>query len=82
MKVIFNADDFGLTTGVNNGIVQAFRHGVVRSTTLMVDMPGESHAVALAAQVPEFRLFLAFGASRILTRSRCMKKWWPKWSIF
>ncbi|ANU35394.1 chitin disaccharide deacetylase [Vibrio scophthalmi] len=69
MKVIFNADDFGLTAGVNNGIVQAFRHGVVRSTTLMVDMPGESHAVALAAQVPELKvgLHLRFTAGKPLT---------------
>ena len=43
MKVIFNADDFGLTNGVNNGIVQAFHQGVVRSTTFMVGMRMRSH---------------------------------------
>ena len=69
MKVIFNADDFGLTEGVNNGIVQAFRQGVVRSTTFMVDMPGEAHAVKLAAQIPELKigLHLRFTAGKPLT---------------
>ncbi|MBT0322946.1 ChbG/HpnK family deacetylase, partial [Vibrio campbellii] len=31
MKVIFNADDFGLTQGVNNGIIKAHQQGVVLS---------------------------------------------------
>jgi chitin disaccharide deacetylase len=34
-KLIFNADDFGLTAGVNRGIVEANADGVVSSTTLM-----------------------------------------------
>ncbi|GAK82841.1 cellobiose phosphotransferase system YdjC-like protein [Vibrio ponticus] len=69
MKVIFNADDFGLTEGVNNGIAAAFRQGVVRSTTLMVNMPGEAHAVQLAASMPELKvgLHLRFTAGKPLT---------------
>ncbi|WP_104029253.1 chitin disaccharide deacetylase [Vibrio jasicida] len=50
MKVIFNADDFGLTPGVNNGIIKAHQQGVVRSTTMMVGMGAEKHAVELAKQ--------------------------------
>ncbi|MFZ3339344.1 MAG: ChbG/HpnK family deacetylase [Terriglobales bacterium] len=34
-QLIVNADDFGLTSGVNRGIVEAHRDGVVSSTTLM-----------------------------------------------
>jgi len=34
-RLIVNADDFGLTSGVNRAIVEAHRDGVVSSTTLM-----------------------------------------------
>ncbi len=50
--VIFNADDFGLTEGVNAGIIGAYRHGLVRSTSLMVTTPGFDDAVALSRAHP------------------------------
>lgn len=53
MRLIFNADDFGLTEGVNLGILKAFTNGVVRSTTLMVNMPFAKDAVEIAKQNPE-----------------------------
>ena len=34
-RLIVNADDFGLTAGVNRGIIQANQEGIVTSTTLM-----------------------------------------------
>jgi hopanoid biosynthesis associated protein HpnK len=34
-RLIVNADDFGLTQGVNRAIVEAHEHGVVTSSTLM-----------------------------------------------
>ena len=34
-RLIVNADDFGLTQGVNRAIVEAHRHGIVTSSTLM-----------------------------------------------
>ena len=34
--LIVNADDFGLSDGVNDGIVRAYTNGIVRSTSLMV----------------------------------------------
>ncbi|MDL2207165.1 ChbG/HpnK family deacetylase [Desulfovibrio sp. OttesenSCG-928-M16] len=52
---IFNADDLGISPGVNAGILKAVRHGVVRSASLMVTMPycedavrGVIHPTALA----------------------------------
>ena len=27
-KIIFNADDFGYSNGINYGIIDAFKHGV------------------------------------------------------
>lgn len=34
-KVIFNADDFGLSSGVNRAIIESHRNGVVNSTTIL-----------------------------------------------
>lgn len=35
-KIIINADDLGLSKGVNNGILEAYKNGVVNSASLMV----------------------------------------------
>ncbi len=42
-RLIVNADDFGLTPGVSEGILAAHRHGIVTSTTLLVNRPIERH---------------------------------------
>lgn len=47
MKLIVNADDFGLSNGVNYGIIDAYKNGVVRSTSIMAGMPGFKHGVEL-----------------------------------
>ena len=51
-RLIVNADDFGLTAGVNAGIVEAFECGILRSTTLMANGPAFDDAVRLARQAP------------------------------
>jgi len=51
-RVIINADDFGLSPGVNRGIVEAHDSGILTSTTLMVNMPACDEAVALAEKRP------------------------------
>ena len=38
-RLIVNADDFGLTRGVSEGILAAHRHGIVTSTTVLVNRP-------------------------------------------
>lgn len=48
MKVIFNADDYGLCKGVNLGIVESYENGLVKSATMMANMPGFDHAVSIA----------------------------------
>jgi predicted glycoside hydrolase/deacetylase ChbG (UPF0249 family) len=40
IRLIINADDFGMTEGVCRGIVEAIRTGVVTATTAMVCVPG------------------------------------------
>lgn len=52
VKLIINADDFAYSKGVNHGIIEAFRNGIVTSATLMTNMPGAAHAAALALENP------------------------------
>jgi hopanoid biosynthesis associated protein HpnK len=51
-KLIVNADDFGLTAGVNRAIVEAHRGGVVSSATLMANGAAFDDAVTAARSVP------------------------------
>ena len=51
-RLIVNADDFGLTTSVSEGVIDAFRNKQVSSTTLLVNTPGTEEAVGLAEQNP------------------------------
>jgi len=47
-RLIVNADDFGLTAGVNRAIVEAHQHGIVTSTTLMANSRAFAGAAELA----------------------------------
>ena len=47
-KVIINADDFGLTSGCNRGIIKAFKEGIVTSATVMMNMPKNGEAIIMA----------------------------------
>jgi chitin disaccharide deacetylase len=47
-NLVINADDFGLTEGINRGIVDAFQNGIVTSTSLLATMPAFHHAAELA----------------------------------
>jgi chitin disaccharide deacetylase len=51
-RLIVNADDFGLTAGVNRAIVEAHNGGVVSSTTLMANGAAFADAVAAARSAP------------------------------
>lgn len=50
--LIVNADDLGLSEGVNRGILDAHRDGIVTSATLMVRQPAAEHAAELVAANP------------------------------
>jgi chitin disaccharide deacetylase len=56
--LIVNADDFGACSGVNRGIVEAHRRGIVTSTSLMVDGSGAEEAAGLAAGCPKLGIGL------------------------
>ena len=51
-RLIFNADDFGFTRDVNEGIVEAHQHGVLTATTLMANGDAFEHAIACARETP------------------------------
>ena len=52
MKIIVHGDDFGLTKGVNQGIVQACAQGVLRSTSLVACGEDFEDAINLARENP------------------------------
>jgi chitin disaccharide deacetylase len=56
--LVVNADDFGMSPGVNEGIVDAHVHGIVTSASLMVGRPGSEHAAALLDAHPSLSVGL------------------------
>ena len=51
-RLIINADDFGLTSGVNRAISEANRSGVLTSATMMANAPAFAEAAELAKAQP------------------------------
>lgn len=50
--LVVNGDDFGLTPGVNEGIVDAHRRGVLTSASLFACAPATPHAIELTRALP------------------------------
>ncbi len=57
-KVIFSADDFGLSEAVNEGIERAHRDGLLGSASLMVSGAAANDAVRRAKTMPGLRVGL------------------------
>jgi len=51
-QLVVNADDFGFTPDVNQGIVEAHRGGILTATTLMANGAAFDDAVRLARETP------------------------------
>ncbi|HEY6442171.1 MAG TPA: ChbG/HpnK family deacetylase [Candidatus Acidoferrales bacterium] len=51
-RLIVNADDFGLTRGITDGIILAHRYGFLTSTSLMANMPAAKYAVDRLLSAP------------------------------
>src|SRR5215469_7018303 len=56
--LIVNGDDFGASHGINRGIIEAHRQGIVTSTSLLVTMPWSEEAARLARAVPDLSVGL------------------------
>jgi chitin disaccharide deacetylase len=51
LRLIVNADDFGLSSGVNAAVQSAHAAGLLTSATIMANMPSASEAVQIAKQL-------------------------------
>lgn len=68
--LIVNADDFGFTRGVNAGIVEAHKNGILTATTLMANGDAFDDAVTLASQTPSLEVgchLVLIGGKSLLT---------------
>jgi hypothetical protein len=73
-KLIVNADDFGRTHKVSEGIFKAHHDGIVTSASVMMNMPGAAHDLTLAAsEAPK----LALGVHLVFTIGRPLLP--PEW---
>lgn len=51
-RIIINADDFGLTQGVNRAVIELHRSGVLSSATLMANASATNEAIHFALKTP------------------------------
>src|SRR5436190_22737022 len=56
--LIVNADDFGASPGINRGILEAHRLGILTSTSLLVNRPWSEPAAVLSRDAPELSIGL------------------------
>lgn len=59
-RLVVNADDLGLSRGVNQGIFEAHAKGIVTSASLMVLRPGAADAARRARRHPRLSIGLHF----------------------
>ena len=55
-QIILNADDFGMSEAFNHGVIKSYTDGLVRSASIMINMPAAAHAIALAKEHPALYL--------------------------
>src|SRR5438477_214415 len=70
--VIVNADDFGQSPGVTQGIIEAHQHGIVTSASLMVNWPAAAEAAAYGRAHADLSLGLHFDVGEWCYRN---EKW-------
>ena len=54
MRIIANADDFGLSISTVEATIEGFESGALTSATIMVNLPGTAKALEYAKAHPEF----------------------------
>jgi predicted glycoside hydrolase/deacetylase ChbG (UPF0249 family) len=59
-RLIVTADDFGLSPGVDQGILESFRNGIVNSTALLVNFPDVANSVTLLRSEPGLEVGIHF----------------------
>jgi chitin disaccharide deacetylase len=76
--LIVNADDFGRSFGVNQGIIAAYEHGIVTSASLMVRWPAAAEAAAYGRGHPNLSLGLHFDLGEWIYRD---ETWLPLYEV-
>jgi predicted glycoside hydrolase/deacetylase ChbG (UPF0249 family) len=76
--LIVNADDFGLSVGVNRGIIRAHEQGIVTSTSLMVRWPAAAEAARYALQRPRLSVGLHLDLVEWIYRDY---EWVPRYQV-
>lgn len=68
-KIIINSDDFGISEAYNLGVIQAFLHGGISSTTLLINADHTDQAISLANEHPSLGvgLHLALSSFKSIT---------------
>jgi len=56
--LIVNGDDFGASRGINRGIMEAHRRGILTSASLMVNAPASEEAAGLSRGAPDLSVGL------------------------
>jgi chitin disaccharide deacetylase len=67
-QLVVNADDFGFTRDVNQGIIEAHQHGILTAATIMANAAAFDDAVRLARENPALDL----GAHLVLVGGRSL----------
>jgi predicted glycoside hydrolase/deacetylase ChbG (UPF0249 family) len=67
--LIVNADDFGASRGINRGILEAHRCGILTSTSLLVNSPWSEDAIEESRVAPELSVGLHVDLGQDLTES-------------
>ena len=76
--LIVNADDFGLSDGVNRGIIEAAEQGILTSASLMVRQPAAAAAAAYARAHPLVSVGLHLDLGEWVYRDG---QWMPLYSV-
>lgn len=76
MNLIVNGDDFGITHACNLAMVDCFKNGIMRSVSMMTNMPGTCEAADIWKKNPELSVGIHFSlsAGRPLTDARTLIK--------
>lgn len=56
IDLLVNADDFGFSRGVNHGIIDCHKYGIVNSTTIMMNAAATQHAIELSKNTPTLKV--------------------------
>ncbi len=68
--VIINADDFGLSNNINEAVMQSFKVGILKSTSLLINAKRSLEAIELTKNTPE----LDIGIHLCLVQGRPISK--------